>query len=85
MILVAAALDRFTPLAVVGWSHGAAIVVAVVFLLRVAGLRRAEERTGRGERAGRSARAGRAGLRKEQAVEGRPDRGDRDGAEVSGG
>ncbi len=85
MILVAAALDRFTPLAVVGWSHGAAIVVAVVFLLRVAGLRRAEERTGRGDRAGRSARAGRAGLRKEQAVEGRPDRGDRDGAEVSGG
>ncbi|WP_240647052.1 MFS transporter, partial [Streptomyces globisporus] len=36
MILVAAALDRFSPLAVVGWSHGAAIVVAVVFLLRVA-------------------------------------------------
>ncbi|MFJ1802625.1 MFS transporter [Streptomyces sp. NPDC088180] len=72
MILVAAALDRFSPLAVVGWSHGAAIVVAVVFLLRVAGVRRA-------------GRAGRAGLRKEEAVEGRPDRGDRDGAEVSGG
>ncbi|MEV6472704.1 MFS transporter [Streptomyces sp. NPDC051657] len=72
MILVAAALDRFSPLAVVGWSHGAAIVVAVVFLLRVAGVRRVE-------------RAGRAGLRKEEAVEGRPDRGDRDGAEVSGG
>ncbi|MDX2673293.1 MFS transporter [Streptomyces sp. NRRL_ISP-5395] len=72
MILVAAALDRFTPLAVVGWSHGAAIVVAVVFLLRVAGLRRAE-------------RTGRVGLRKEEAVEGRPDRGDRDGAEVSRG
>ncbi|MEU5288759.1 MFS transporter [Streptomyces sp. NPDC020755] len=75
MILVAAALDRFSPLAVVGWSHGAAIVVAVVFLLRVAGVRRA----------GRVGRAGRAGLRKEEAVEGRPDRGDRDGAEVSGG
>ncbi|MFI7287509.1 MFS transporter [Streptomyces anulatus] len=75
MILVAAALDRFSPLAVVGWSHGAAIVVAVVFLLRVAGVRRAE----------RAGRAGRAGLRKEEAVEGRPDRGDRDGAEVSGG
>ncbi|MER8266659.1 MFS transporter [Streptomyces griseus] len=75
MILVAAALDRFSPLAVVGWSHGAAIVVAVVFLLRVAGVRRAE----------RAERAGRAGLRKEEAVEGRPDRGDRDGAEVSGG
>ncbi|MEU0097128.1 MFS transporter [Streptomyces sp. NPDC006267] len=72
MILVAAALDRFSPPAVVGWSHGAAIVVAVVFLLRVAGLRRAE-------------RTGRAGLRKEKAVEGRPDRGDRDGAEVSRG
>ncbi|MFJ9502890.1 MFS transporter [Streptomyces anulatus] len=72
MILVAAALDRFSPLAVVGWSHGAAIVVAVVFLLRVAGVRRTE-------------RTGRAGLRKEEAVEGRPDRGDRDGAEVSGG
>ncbi|MFI5737454.1 MFS transporter [Streptomyces anulatus] len=72
MILVAAALDRFSPLAVVGWSHGAAIVVAVVFLLRVAGVRRAE-------------RTGRAGLRKEEVVEGRPDRGDRDGAEVSGG
>ncbi|MFD4238986.1 MFS transporter [Streptomyces sp. NPDC058542] len=72
MILVAAALDRFSPLAVVGWSHGAAIVVAVVFLLRVARVRRAE-------------RAGRAGLRKEEAVEGRPDRGDRDGAEVPGG
>ncbi|WP_329163531.1 MFS transporter [Streptomyces anulatus] len=72
MILVAAALDRYSPLAVVGWSHGAAIVVAVVFLLRVAGVRRAE-------------RTGRAGLRKEEAVEGRPDRGDRDGAEVSRG
>ncbi|MFH9606626.1 MFS transporter [Streptomyces sp. NPDC017448] len=69
MILVAAALDRFSPPVVVGWSHGAAIVVAVVFLLRVAGLRRAE----------------RAGLRKEEAVEGRPDRGDRDGVEVTGG
>ncbi|MFJ9107145.1 MFS transporter [Streptomyces sp. NPDC102283] len=75
MILVAAALDRFSPLAVVGWSHGAAIVVAVVFLLRVAGVRRAE----------RAGLTGRAGLRKEEAVEGRPDRGDRDGAEVSGG
>ncbi len=81
MILVAAALDRFSPPAVVGWSHGAAIVVAVVFLLRVAALRRAEP-------AGPMGRAGgaeRAGLRKEEAVEGRPDRGDRDGAEVSRG
>ncbi|MFJ5845670.1 MFS transporter [Streptomyces sp. NPDC092903] len=39
MILVAAALDHYTPLTVVGWSHGAAIVVAGVFLIRVAGLR----------------------------------------------
>ncbi|MFF2860145.1 MFS transporter [Streptomyces rubiginosohelvolus] len=81
MILVAAALDRFSPLAVVGWSHGAAIVVAVVFLLRVAALRRAEP----AGPMGRSGGAGRAGLRKEEAVEGRPDRGDRDGAEVSRG
>lgn len=41
MILVAAALDHYTPLTVVGWSHGAALVVAVVFLIRVAGLRKA--------------------------------------------
>ncbi len=39
MILVAAALDHYTPLTVVGWSHGAALVVAAVFLIRVAGLR----------------------------------------------
>ncbi|MFQ6852934.1 MFS transporter [Streptomyces sp. 35M1] len=81
MILVAAALDRFSPLAVVGWSHGAAIVVAVVFLLRVAALRRAEPAGPNGRAGG----AGQAGLRKEEAVEGRPDRGDRDGAEVSRG
>ncbi|WP_443034387.1 MFS transporter [Streptomyces sp. BE147] len=59
MILVAAALDRYTSFTVVAWSHGAAIVVALAFLLRVAGLRRGE------------------------AVEGEPHRGDRDGAEVS--
>ncbi|WP_408994862.1 MFS transporter [Streptomyces sp. 1268] len=81
MILVAAALDRFSALAVVGWSHGAAIVVAVVFLLRVAALRRAEPPGP----SGRAGGAGQAGLRKEEAVEGRPDRGDRDGAEVSRG
>ncbi|SFX33456.1 hypothetical protein SAMN02787144_1002325 [Streptomyces atratus] len=39
MILVAAALDRYSPLTVVAWSHGAAIVVAVVFLIRVSGPR----------------------------------------------
>ncbi|MEV1046923.1 MFS transporter [Streptomyces sp. NPDC049916] len=90
MILVAAALDRFSPLAVVGWSHGAAIVVAVVFLVRVAGVRRAEhggrtEQEGPTKREGSEGRAGRAVLRKEEAVEGRPDRGDRDGAEVPRG
>ncbi|MFJ9622176.1 MFS transporter [Streptomyces sp. NPDC101181] len=90
MILVAAALDRFSPLAVVGWSHGAAIVVAVVFLVRVAGVRRAEhggrtEQEGPTKREGPEGRAGRAVLRKEEAVEGRPDRGDRDGAEVPRG
>ncbi|MFJ6515050.1 MFS transporter [Streptomyces sp. NPDC091406] len=90
MILVAAALDRFSPLAVVGWSHGAAIVVAVVFLLRVAALRRAEPagpmgRAGQAGQAGQAEDTGRAGLGKEEAVEGRPDRGDRDGAEVSRG
>ncbi|MFF2405494.1 MFS transporter [Streptomyces sp. NPDC058092] len=37
MILVAAALDRHSPLTVVAWSHGVAIVIAVVFLIRVAG------------------------------------------------
>ncbi|MFD7432762.1 MFS transporter [Streptomyces sp. NPDC059818] len=41
MILVAAALDHYTPLTVVGWSHGAALVVAAVFLIRVRGLRKA--------------------------------------------
>ncbi len=81
MILVAAALDRFSPLTVVGWSHGAAIVVAVVFLLRVTALRRAEPTGPTGGAGG----AGQTGLRKEEAVEGRPDRGDRGGAEVSRG
>ncbi|GAA2415909.1 hypothetical protein GCM10010433_13650 [Streptomyces pulveraceus] len=41
MILVAAALDRYGPLTVVAWSHGAAVVVAVVFLVRVSGARAA--------------------------------------------
>ncbi|MEE1771419.1 MFS transporter [Streptomyces sp. JV185] len=39
MILVAAALDRYGPLTVVAWSHGAAVVIAVVFLIRVSGPR----------------------------------------------
>ncbi|WNI26894.1 MFS transporter [Streptomyces sp. ITFR-16] len=41
MILVAAALDHYSPLTVVGWSHGAALVVAAVFLVRTAAPRRA--------------------------------------------
>ncbi|MFF1836092.1 MFS transporter [Streptomyces sp. NPDC058231] len=40
MVLVAAALDRYSPLTVVGWSHGAAILVALAFLLRLAVLRK---------------------------------------------
>jgi len=39
MIAVAAALEHVSPLAVVGWSHGAALVFAVVFLVRTAGTR----------------------------------------------
>ncbi|MCX5341166.1 MFS transporter [Streptomyces atratus] len=40
MILVAVALDSHSPLTVVAWSHGVAIVIAVVFLIRVTGPRR---------------------------------------------
>ncbi|MGW2178842.1 MFS transporter [Streptomyces sp. NPDC001732] len=40
MILVSAALESHGPLTVVAWSHGAAVVVAVVFLIRVPGLRK---------------------------------------------
>ncbi|MFJ1545749.1 MFS transporter [Streptomyces sp. NPDC088246] len=40
MILVAAVLDSHSPLTVVAWSHGVAIVIAVMFLIRVAGSRR---------------------------------------------
>ncbi|MFF5333082.1 MFS transporter [Streptomyces sp. NPDC013181] len=36
MIAVAAALEHTSPLAVVGWSHGAALVLAAVFLVRTA-------------------------------------------------
>ncbi|GAA2981454.1 hypothetical protein JCM13580A_22970 [Streptomyces drozdowiczii] len=39
MIAVAAALDHVGPLTVVGWSHGAALAFAVVFLIRTAGTR----------------------------------------------
>lgn len=42
MIIVAAALEGYSPLTVVAWSHGAAIVVALAFLLRVAAQRGGE-------------------------------------------
>ncbi|MGX1880794.1 MFS transporter [Streptomyces sp. NPDC055287] len=37
MIGVAAALEAFSPFTVVAWSHGVAIAVAVVFLIRLTG------------------------------------------------
>ncbi|MGY0019318.1 MFS transporter [Streptomyces sp. YJ-C3] len=40
MIAVAAALDAFSPLSVVGVAHGVAVVVALVFVARVLRLRR---------------------------------------------
>nr|WP_241838287.1 MFS transporter [Streptomyces sp. TSRI0281] len=73
MILVAAALDRYTSFTVVAWSHGAAIVVALAFLLRVAGLRRGEAVEGQPHRGEGPSHSG----------EGPSHRGDRDGAEVS--
>jgi MFS family permease len=46
MIVVAAALDVFTPLSVVGVAHGAAIVLALVYVARVLRGRGAEEAHG---------------------------------------
>ncbi|MER5502158.1 MFS transporter [Streptomyces sp. NPDC002561] len=40
MIMVSAALESHRPLTVVAWSHGAAVVVAVVFLIRISALRK---------------------------------------------
>ncbi|MFF4082249.1 MFS transporter [Streptomyces sp. NPDC001777] len=40
MILVSAVLESHRPLTVVAWSHGAAVVVAVVFLIRISALRK---------------------------------------------
>ena len=77
MIVVAAALDVFTPLSVVGVAHGAAIVLALVYVARVLRGRPAQgavpgseepEGKGKGESGAGSARGGH-----------------RDGAEVSGG
>ncbi|WP_371665624.1 MULTISPECIES: hypothetical protein [unclassified Streptomyces] len=39
MILAAAALDGHSPPTVVARSHGVAIVISVVFLIRVSGVR----------------------------------------------
>ncbi|WP_329207818.1 MFS transporter [Streptomyces sp. NBC_00683] len=64
MIIVAAALEGYSPLTVVAWSHGAAIVVALAFLLRVS----AQQAGGPGVRKGAL-----RGVRQ-------PRRGDRDGA-----
>ncbi|WP_443062736.1 MFS transporter [Streptomyces sp. NBC_00390] len=52
-LLVAAALTMASPFAVVAWSHGLAIAVAVVYLFRLAGRRRTET-----ERDGKEADAG---------------------------
>ncbi|MBT2507871.1 MFS transporter [Streptomyces sp. ISL-98] len=74
MIAVAAALEAFSPFSVVAWSHGVAIVVALVFLIRLMG--------GRG-RWGRSDK--RSSVEGGNADAGDPHSGRRDGAEVSGG
>ncbi|MEU0393651.1 MFS transporter [Streptomyces sp. NPDC006208] len=52
-LLVAAALTVASPFAVVAWSHGLAIAVAVVYLIRLAGRRSTET-----ERDGKEADAG---------------------------
>ncbi|MEU8673662.1 MFS transporter [Streptomyces sp. NPDC048560] len=51
MILVAAALDGHSPLTVVAWSHGAAVLVALAYVLRVARPREAGVRAPGGRRA----------------------------------
>ncbi|MEU6221063.1 MFS transporter [Streptomyces sp. NPDC047022] len=73
MIAVAAALDTFTPLSVVGVAHGAAIALALVFVAQV--LRRRGMPTG--EAVGRHDKG--------EDDEGPADGRHRDGAEVSGG
>ncbi|MFC9846627.1 MFS transporter [Streptomyces sp. NPDC060223] len=77
MIVVAAALDSFTALSVVGVAHGVAIAVALVFVVRVLRQRRAREVV--------SASGGDSGSRKEADDAGPARGGRRDGAEVSGG
>ncbi|MFI6278238.1 MFS transporter [Streptomyces sp. NPDC050988] len=93
MIVVAAALDVFTPLSVVGVAHGAAIVLALVYVARVLrgrGAAQAQEAPepehaqeaqeavpGSGEREGKNGKG--------ESGEGPARGGHRDGAEVSGG
>lgn len=75
MIAVAAALDAFSPLSVVGVSHGVAIVLALVFLAQVV----------RHHGAGAEAVAEAASRQKEREDDAGPARGGhRDGAEISG-
>lgn len=73
MIVVATALDAFTPLSVVAVAHGAAILVALVFVAQVLWQRNASRKATADSDEGGSGDAG-------------PARGShRDGAEVSGG
>jgi MFS family permease len=76
MIVVAAALDSFTALSVVGVAHGVAIAVALVFVVRV--LRQ------RGTREVVSASGRNSGSQKGADDAGPARGGRRDGAEVSG-
>ncbi|MEU8863116.1 MFS transporter [Streptomyces umbrinus] len=99
MIVVAAALDVFTPLSVVGVAHGAAIVLAMVYVARVLRVRGAQEageaqETHEAHEAQEAVPASEAreGKQVEQGEQGKgesgagPARGGhRDGAEVSGG
>ncbi|MGA6220715.1 MFS transporter [Streptomyces umbrinus] len=99
MIVVAAALDVFTPLSVVGVAHGAAIVLALVYVARVLRGRGAQE-AGEAQEAheaqeavpGSEAREVEQVEQVEQGDQGKGERGagparggHRDGAEVSGG
>ncbi|WP_260695398.1 MFS transporter [Streptomyces sp. IB201691-2A2] len=81
MIVVAAALDVFTPLSVVGVAHGAAIVLALVYVARVLRGRGAQE--AQEAVPGSEEREGKKG--KGESGAGPARGGHRDGAEVSGG
>ncbi|QQM42507.1 MFS transporter [Streptomyces liliifuscus] len=87
MIVVAAALDVFTPLSVVGVAHGAAIVLALVYVaraLRGRGAAQAQEAQEVQEAVpGSEEREGKNGEGESGA--GPASGGHRDGAEVSGG